>query len=76
LNETGGLGTTVSPSWRSPRRNRAGMTAFIEFMIFTLPVGGIDSIADGHWTVDFRRPIFANLREIQKVPRSHTPESR
>jgi hypothetical protein len=29
--------------------------------IFARRVGGIDSIAEGHWTVGFRRSIFVHL---------------
>jgi hypothetical protein len=31
-------------------------------LIFARRVGGIDSIAEGHWTIEFRGSIFARLQ--------------
>jgi len=31
-------------------------------LVFARRVDGIDSIAEGHWTIDFRRSIFAHLQ--------------
>jgi hypothetical protein len=41
-------------------------------LIFARRFGGIDSIAEGHWTIDFRRSIFAHLQRISEnddIPR-------
>jgi hypothetical protein len=35
-------------------------TAHFEFIV-ARRVGGIDSIAAGHWIIDFHRSIFAHL---------------
>jgi hypothetical protein len=41
-------------------------------MIFALCVNGIDSIAEGHWTIEFRIVFSVVRKGIQKMMTCHT----
>ena len=56
----------------APASCLSGECRLIEFMILALRVNGIDSIATGHWTIEFRA-VFSMVRKgIRKMTTYHT----
>ena len=56
----------------APASCLSGECRLIEFLILALRVNGIDSIATGHWTIEFRA-VFSMVRKgIRKMTTYHT----